>query len=122
MLASGFMVPMAVFFTDKATLAASALEDLVPLIIGAVGSVFTAVEDPGHDENSDASSAQSAWFVEYRGVRLPGAPFAVGGSGALPPDCHNLTAGRDSWATRYRPDGSCMLAGAVCVVFDGKHD
>ena len=47
MLASGFaMVALAVFFTDKATLAASALEDLVPLIIGAVGSVFTAVDDP----------------------------------------------------------------------------
>ena len=46
MLASGFaMVAMAVFFTDQKTLAASALEDLVPLIIGAVGSVFTAVED-----------------------------------------------------------------------------
>ena len=39
------MLSMAVFFTSQATLAASALEDLVPLIIGALGSVFTSVED-----------------------------------------------------------------------------
>ena len=39
------MLAMAVFFTSKVTLAASTLEDLVPLIIGALGSVFTSVED-----------------------------------------------------------------------------
>ena len=39
------MVFMGVVLTSKETLAASALEDIVPLIVGGVGSFFTDVEE-----------------------------------------------------------------------------